>query len=233
MTRFISVSLLVALITLPSCNERAERLLKTLPGISLTHSAWAFGRRTPKAVEPVTKPVGPGTVIVGVPSPTPQPTTQAQTIIFSPVKGYTKEEAAVLVVAQRLVNESIQSSCFERFFMSRDLIQTGGLTNSGVIKKIQDARLIVPVTMYEKFYSNVVGYRQPPDDTIYTNRKFHAGATACARASNLGHEALHDVGFGHDFNPTTRRPFSVNYSYNAMMSVCCTCQGVTKCKINQ
>lgn len=61
------------------------------------------------------------------------------------------------------------------------------------------------------FSRNVVGYGTEGGDTITTNRRFFSSFDAAEMAGHLGHEWLHKVGFGHDFNPTARRPESVPY----------------------
>ena len=148
---------------------------------------------------------------------------------FDPVKSYTEKELGVLEVSTKMINEMIPSECFKTFMLNRELIQTNGLTNTQVIEKLHTPST-VPLVMY---YSNnsTVGYRNVGSPTIYTNRKFHAGASACANASNLFHEVSHVIGFGHDKKANKNRPYSVPYSINAAFSACCLCEGVLDCKI--
>lgn len=174
----------------------------------------------------------------GSPPPKQPPTIPAQTatpgsgIHFSPVRNYTFEETQVLVVAESLANKLVKSSCFESFMVKRNLIQTNGLTALEVVKLLKTSDLTIPVEMYYK-NNNVVGYRQPPAPDIYTNRKFHAGSTACARSSNLTHEWSHTVGFTHSYSSTKSRPYSVPYSINAAVTACCFCEknSITNCSI--
>lgn len=167
--------------------------------------------------------------------PTPTPYAECSTkehAIFSPLRNHTADEAKVVGKSQELVNTLIDSSCFEQFFLARDLIQTESRTNKEVVDHIRSQKCFtIPVEMYSAWWSKVVGYRQPPSLTIYTNRKFHAGANACDRASNLFHEWLHSVGYGHDFKATIRRPKSVPYSANAAVEACCVCKSIMDCKI--
>lgn len=158
------------------------------------------------------------------------PGTPITGIHFSPVTGYSQDERDVLVVADRLVNETIQSQCFKSFMLQRKLIQAGGQTNAQVVDTIQRANLTLPVQAYYA-NNNVVGYRQPPSNTIYTNRKFTAGANACDRASNLLHETTHTIGYIHDFNPSQVRPYSIPYSTNAAVAACCSCTGLLRCVV--
>jgi hypothetical protein len=177
--------------------------------LALAHPVYAAGKHAP------------------LPSPTPFPSATASPlplgIHFSPIQGKANEVTRVLA-ADAKIQELIAGSCFEDFFRKRSLVQTElngkTLTNEEVIQAIRSARLQIPIVYY---YANngTVGYRQPPDNTIYVNRKFHDGYSVCSEASGNGHEALHVLGFDHDFRRTARRPFSVPYSWNAMTNDCC------------
>lgn len=164
-----------------------------------------------------------------IPAPSPTETRPETTIAkgahFSPVYNYTTEQKDVLVVSEKLVNDLIQSQCFEKFMVSRPLIGTNGKTPLQVVQDLKAQNLTVPVRMYYKRWSNVVGFRAPPDPTINTNWKYHAGATACSRGSNIAHEWSHVGGYEHSFKATPTRPFSVPYSINAAFEACCSCVG--------
>lgn len=142
---------------------------------------------------------------------------------FAPARNYSFEELEVLAVSEKLSNDLFKSKCFEDFMVKRNLIDTNGLTAIEVVTKLKTSDLTVPVEMYYK-NNNVVGYRQPPAPDIFTNRKFHKGATACSRGSNLAHEWSHPLGFTHSFSATRSRPRSVPYSINAAFEVCCQCK---------
>lgn len=163
------------------------------------------------------------------PAPVEIPSTPGSGIHFSPVRNYTFEETQVLIVAESLANQLVKSQCFENFMVKRNLIDTNGKTALEVVQSLK-IDLTIPVEMYYK-NNNVVGYRTPPAPDIYTNRKYHQGATACARASNLFHEWSHTVGYTHSYKATKTRPRSVPYSINAAVEVCCSCKGISDCKI--
>lgn len=168
------------------------------------------------------------------PTPTPSSTvTPGSGVRFYPVTGYTAQEVEALVVAEKLSNDLLKSKCFETFMTKRRLIETGPRTPAQVVLHLRSTDLTIPVTMYQDD-SNTIGYRNPPALDIFTNRKYHAGATACARASNLTHEWSHSVGYTHSKYALPSRPYSVPYSINAAFEVCCACQKNTilKCSIN-
>lgn len=143
---------------------------------------------------------------------------------FSQITFTAKENIDKLKQAEIKVNETIQSTCFNDFltqpkFRSK-LVQTNGLSRSQVVEKIKSTTLTVPVVYYFK-NNSVIGYRQPPFNTIYLNKKYHDKYSACSSAANLAHEASHVLGFTHDFKATKRRPFSVPYSISHAFSFCC------------
>lgn len=125
----------------------------------------------------------------------------------------------------------LSSSCFSTFVKKREkLIETNNLDRDGVLESLSKSRLTVPLKMYYK-NNGVVGYRNPPSPQVNTNRKFHAGASACSRASNLTHEWSHSLGYGHSYNANYNRQFSVPYTINAGFLACCECNGIKDCKI--
>jgi hypothetical protein len=140
-------------------------------------------------------------------------------IYFGPIIG-TRDEISRVRRAEIRVNELIWSQCFERFFMTRGLVQTNGLAPEAVINQIRFSAVLIPVTYYQA-NDGLVGYRNPPDPTIYFNRRAPGRGSDCFEASNAGHEALHVLGYGHDYYATPRRPYSVPYSWNAMTEECC------------
>lgn len=188
-----------------------KRLILAL--LLLCQVAYGFGGKKPVPQPTPTPTISPTPVV------TDPPVDTGTRIHFGPIKANDKETARVLA-AEGLIRDAIAGPCFERYFLKRKLIQTNGMTNAQVIEFVRRATASIPVVYY---YANnsTVGYRQPPEDTIYINRKFHNSYGNCAEASGNGHEALHVLGFGHDFKRTARRPYSIPYSWNAMMLECC------------
>ena len=152
--------------------------------------------------------------------------------IFFTAINYTKPQVEVLKISQGLANKLVRSQCFRNFMMKRKLVDTNDLTNNEIVNKLITTPIMTPVKMYYSRKS-VIGYRDPPNPTIYTNRRYHEGATACARASNLTHEWSHVAGFKHDFKRTKSRPFSVPYSINDAFLKCCSCKGIKDCKVKE
>lgn len=155
---------------------------------------------------------------------------QAQ-VSFGPLYNHSEEESKIVKIAEELSNKILNSSCFNDFMVSRELRKTNGLTRSEVVLDLKSKNLSVPVTMYHRKLSGVAGYRKPPSDMVYTNRKYHSGASACSRGSNLLHEWSHVAGYDHSFKPHKLRPYSVPYSINKAFESCCACNGVEDCII--
>jgi hypothetical protein len=194
-----------------------------LLAFSLLISQTAFSRGSPPPKPSQPPQQSPGTVT----------TPLHKGVHFSPLRYHTTEEKEVVAVAEKLSNDLLQSKCFENFMVTRGLIDTNGKTAIQVVEDLKTKNLTVPVEMYSAWWSNVVGYRQPPAPDVYTNRKFHAGATACSRGSNLLHEWSHSADYDHSYKATALRPRSVPYSINAAFDVCCSCVGnsIKNCSI--
>lgn len=58
----------------------------------------------------------------------------------------------------------------------------------------------------------VVGYTYPNRREIWVNMRVYSKYGVSQIANNITHEQQHKLGFGHDFNSTPRRPYSVPYA---------------------
>lgn len=175
--------------------------------ILLTHLAFAKANKAPVIVEQ------PPVITAG----------QGQ-IEFEPVKYYaTTQEAKLIVEAGKKLNETVQSQCFYDFIKNRKMIQTKGQTSEQVARHIQSIKGKVPVVMYYRKFTSAVAYRQPPELTINLNRKyFYSGLPLCDWASTMLHESLHSLAnYEHSFNWTPERDYSVPYSANEGIDLCC------------
>lgn len=157
------------------------------------------------------------------PSPTSSPTETmiCPGVTFEPDSTYTAQEKIKLWKAEEYVNGLIKSECFHEYFTTTkyrsQLLRTNGRTREQVVAHVREACIKVPLTMYYK-NNNVVGYTYPNTNRVWTNRKIHSGYSACSVASNLGHETLHKLGYGH---VSASDKYSVPYSWNAMAVKCC------------
>ena len=111
-------------------------------------------------------------------------------------------------------------------------VQNQGLTNLQIYNLIMRAAEQLPqktainqtmdlsVQLYTSswFGRNVVGYTTASTSTIYMNTYFYNSASPGDSAANMIHEWLHKLGFEHDYNSTTRRPYSVPYAIGNIVS---------------
>jgi hypothetical protein len=143
-------------------------------------------------------------------------------------------ERVQLYSDERALNEIIQSPCFSDYFTKTrsKLLRTNGRTRNEVVEHIRASLPTVIVTYYSKPGSSAHGYRNPRSKTcgdacsrtVHLNRYYTDSPRwkeGCPRMGLKGHEMLHVLGYGHDYKRTADRPFSVPYSFNAMMNECC------------
>lgn len=188
-------------------------------------SATSMKKRRIEAPEPAPSPVVTPTA---KPSPMPVPTGRGH-LTIEPVAYYsTVAERKKIKEAEVKVNEVIQSKCFADFMGKRKMIQTEGRTSAQVVAHIQSLRDTVPVNMYYRRMGGIggtraVAFREPPEKDINLNRAyFSLGLSTCEWASTIAHESLHAIGeYGHDFNWSPSRDYSVPYSANSAFEECC------------
>lgn len=101
-----------------------------------------------------------------------------------------------------------------------------GLTNEQIYFRIMDGaetlnnivdnKMDIDITLY---YSNngTVGYTYPNTTRTWVNDKFLNANTLGQVAANVVHEWTHKIGFGHDFNSTASRPYSVPYGVGSIV----------------
>lgn len=122
------------------------------------------------------------------------------------------------------VSEVESSKCFHDFMINPsnklDLKQSNGLTADEVVAKLLASHVDTSIVYYHNFFTSAVGYENG-DGKIHANTKFWNRFSLCDKASTVGHEISHTLGFTHDFNATSIRPYSVPYRINAAFTECC------------
>lgn len=168
--------------------------------------------------------------------PPPTSTVPAQALSFKTNVDYlsgfsssdiTKYNQAVALVKKVVATEAFRTKVLNHTYGgSKTFVQNNGLSNVQIYQAILDAAekltpaknntLDVGVKLYYE-NNSVVGWTSPSITYINVNTKFFDSYAINSVASNLFHEWLHKVGFGHDSSATARRPYSVPYAIGYMI----------------
>lgn len=143
---------------------------------------------------------------------------------------FSEREKAKLFKATEFLEVIVNSSEFKEKFINhtyngkKTFVQNEGLSNEQIFEKIMagaevllpevDNEIDVDITIYNAGFTgrNVVGFTYPNVVKTWINRKFFSFYSDEEVAANIFHEWLHKLGFGHDYNRTARRNFSVPYA---------------------
>lgn len=169
-----------------------------------------------------------------IPSPTPISGPLAPNhITFTCGATCTADDKLMLIVSESKINSVEASDCFHDFIVNPanklDLGQTNGLSAEQVVTKIRSTDAQLTLTFYwqaKSIFSSwyVDGFEDPSNLSVTHINRASAQALnfkACDYASTEAHEEGHVLLFEHDYNPTARRPYSVNYMINSAFLSCC------------
>jgi hypothetical protein len=108
----------------------------------------------------------------------------------------------------------------------KTFVDNNGMTNLEIYQKLIDGteelqnhidnEMDLDLNMYYSL-SSTIGYTYPDTLKIWINRRFFRGFKPSQVAANLIHEYMHKLGFGHDYNYTERRKFSVPYALGGII----------------
>ena len=141
---------------------------------------------------------------------------------------FTSSGKRKIAAAAELIKEVVASEKFKNKVLNhtyngkKQFANNQGLTNkqiynkilngAEVLKKTIDNEMDLELQLYTDNSSNTVGYTFPTTNRIWMNSKYFNQNTAALVTTNMMHEWLHKLGFGHDAQVTTRRPYSVPYA---------------------
>lgn len=132
-------------------------------------------------------------------------------------------ERLKIVVNSKEFKEAVLSHTYQG---ETTFVDNKGMSNVEVYQAIMagvetlndelDHEMDLDITLY---YSNnsTVGYTYPNTTRVWVNNKFFAGYSLSKVAANAMHEWLHKIGFGHDYNRTARRAYSVPYAVGTIV----------------
>lgn len=140
---------------------------------------------------------------------------------------FTNAQEEKVLDAVELVKQVIASNTFKSKILNhtyngkKTFVDNGGLTNSQIYQKILDSSeklnpgknntMDVTLVTYNTS-ANVIGYTLPNVNKIWMNTKYLNNFTPVQVSANLVHEWLHKLGFGHAYESTASRPYSVPYA---------------------
>lgn len=222
MERLLAFMLLMSLMTV-SCNKSGDGSSESSTNTEAT-----------KPDDTPTTPPDTGTQPETPTQPTEPPVTStlpAQALTFKTNVSYLsgfdssdedKYNRAVALVKKVVATEAFRTAVLNHTYGGvKTFVQNNGLTNAQIYQSILDAAekltpaknntLDVGVKLYYEA-STVVGYTSGSISYINVNTKFFDTYAINSVASNLFHEWLHKVGYGHDSAATARRPYSVPYA---------------------
>ena len=133
-----------------------------------------------------------------------------------------------LIRLKRIVNSELfkERVLAHTYNGEQRFVDNDGLTNEEIYYKIMEgAETLLPDVDREMdldielYYSsrNVVGYTYPNVLQIWVNKKYFNTNSYGAVAANVIHEWTHKLGFGHAYNRTSSRPYSVPYGVGTIM----------------
>jgi hypothetical protein len=195
--------------------------------ILVTESSYGFGSRRSSG----TVPSGPAAPTQPAP-PNSDVGTGGLNVAIREANYFNSNGVALLEKARALLEKVVNSEEFKQKVIhftyqgEETYVQNGGLTNLQIYNKIMAGAEEFPkqtesnhtMDLYTELYTsgwtgrNVIGYTNPSTATIFMNSYFFNYATADGVAGNMIHEWLHKLGFDHDYNSTSRRPYSVPYA---------------------
>lgn len=133
-----------------------------------------------------------------------------------------KFDKAVEIIKKVVATEEFRSQVLNHTYNGvKTFVDNGGYTNAQIYQKVLDAaEKLFPtknnaIDMEVELYyenSNVVGYTNGSTKRIWVNTKYFGTNAVTGVASNLFHEWLHKVGFGHAVSYSVSRDYSVPYA---------------------
>lgn len=142
--------------------------------------------------------------------------------------GFSQKHEEKIQEAKELIKKVIASQEFKDQVLGytyqdkRQFADNNGLTNEQVYQKILEAsEKFTPgkdnqMNLYLKSYSDqgstTVGYTYKNVKHVWMNTKYLSNYPPAKITTNMVHEWLHKIGFGHDVEKTAKRPHSVPYA---------------------
>lgn len=179
---------------------------------------------------PLSQPNDTGHVSVGSISIGPEyPVADVKKIFTVKIENtnYTADQKVKLKKAEELIAKVFNSDKFKNRVLKHihnkkiAFDSNNGLSNQQIHDKLfAGAESLIPAVNYQMdlkvsmYYKRniVIGYTTPSSMIVNTNSKFHNGFEPCEIASNLSHEWVHKMGFGHNSATSYNSvPYAIGY----------------------
>jgi len=131
-----------------------------------------------------------------------------------------KIKAAASLLEKVVNSYEFREKVLDFQYLGQSQFASTNLSNNNVYQKImtgkeqlslvEDKTLNLELRPYYTWRS-VVAYTTPQSTQVNFNTKYLNYYTAADIAKTIMHEWLHKIGFNHDYNVTSRRPYSVPY----------------------
>lgn len=160
-------------------------------------------------------------------SMSPVPTTALTWDANVKFTNFTRTQENKVLDAVDLIKKVIASRTFKSRILNhtykgkKTFINNRGLSNSQIYKKILESSeklnpgknytMDITLATYQTD-ANVIGYTLPNVNKVWMNTRYLNAFTPVQVSANLVHEWLHKLGFGHDYESTPSRPYSVPYA---------------------
>lgn len=165
--------------------------------------------------------------VAGVPTSAVTFKTNIRTYKFTSF-GRKKINQAADLIQQVISSEEFKNKVLNhRYNGKKQFANNNGLTNKQIYNKIlagaeklkpsRDNEMDLEVELYRDAESNTVGYTYPTTNRVWMNSKYFNINSAALVTTNMMHEWLHKLGFGHDAEVTDKRPYSVPYAIGYMV----------------
>lgn len=139
-----------------------------------------------------------------------------------------KFDKAIEIIKKVVATEEFRSKVLNHTYNGvKTFVDNDGFSNAQIYQKILDGSESLQPTKnntmdmeVELYYAatTTVGYTYPNTKRIWVNTKYFNTNSVEKVASNLMHEWLHKVGFGHAQSYSTSRDYSVPYAIGRMIS---------------
>jgi len=178
-------------------------------------------------------PTGDSIILDEISESTPVPSAAFNFEVNVKLDNFDPEQEDKILVAADLIKKVVGSEEFKKGILNhtyngkKTFVDNGGQSNAEIYKSIiEGSEKLRPVTdnemdlELEVFHrsDNTVGYTFPKAIKVWMNSKFLDRNSPAEVTTNMMHEWLHKLGYGHAYAKTANRKYSVPYAIGYLMA---------------